>query len=137
MGGLHGLRLLLDTHIWLWGLLEPERLGQDVVRQLEDPGNELWLSPISVWETLLLAERGRLDLDATPQDWVDRQLNRVALRDAPLTREVALVSRSLELPHQDPADRFIAATAAVYQLTLVTADFRLWTSTQYEVLVSR
>ena len=128
------LRLLLDTHIWLWGLLEPERLEPGASAGLSDAANELWLSPVSVWETLLRAERGRLELDAPPADWVERQLSRVPLRDAPLTREVAVVSRSLDLTNQDPADRFIAATAVVYDLVLVTADDRLRASDQYEVL---
>lgn len=52
------MKLLLDTHIWLWSLLEPERLGPEVRRAFEGSGNELWLSPISIWETLMLVERG-------------------------------------------------------------------------------
>lgn len=128
------MRLLLDTHIWLWGLLEPERLQPVAAADLEDPANELWLSPVSVWETLLLAERGRLELDSPTADWIERQLHRVPMRDAPLTREVAFVSRSLDLGHQDPADRFIAATAVVYDLVLVTADDRLLQSDRYRVL---
>ena len=128
------MRLLLDTHIWLWGLLEPERLQPVAAAGLEDPANELWLSPVSVWETLLLAERGRLELDSPTADWIERQLHRVPMRDAPLTREVACVSRSLDLGHQDPADRFIAATAVVYDLVLVTADDRLLQSDRYRVL---
>lgn len=131
------LRLLLDTHVWLWGLVEPERLDPTAARAMEDPTNALWLSPVSVWETLLLAERGRLELDAPPATWVERQLHQVPLRDAPLTREVAVVSRSLDLPHQDPADRFIAATAVVHELILVTADDRLRGSERYQVLPPR
>ncbi len=136
MGSRQRLRLLLDTHIWLWGLLEPQRLPESVAGELGKAANELWLSPISVWETLLLAERGRIKLGASPSDWVERQLARVPLRDAPVTREVASASRSLDLPHQDPADRFIAATATVYDLTLVTADRRLSESSRYQVLRS-
>ena len=131
------MKLLLDTHIWLWALLEPGRLGRGVKQQLENGGNELWLSPISVWETMLLAERGRIILEQQPADWIDRQLSAVPLREAPLTREIAIKSRTLALTHEDPADRFLAATAAVYQLKLVTADERLWKVKGYEVLPSR
>lgn len=130
------MRLLLDTHIWLWGLLEPDRLGRRVADELESPDNELWLSAVSVWEALLLAERGRLELDAPPADWIELQLSRVPLRDAPVTREVAARSRALALPHEDPADRFIAATAAVHSLTLVTADDRLAPGEGYQVLLN-
>ncbi len=131
------MKLLLDTHIWLWGLLEPKRLGRSVTKKLEDPANELWLSPISVWETLLLAEKGRIKLNASPRSWVENQLNAVRMRDAALTKEVAQMSRLLDLTHEDPADLFIAATAVVYDLTLVTADERLWNSKRYQVLQNR
>ncbi|MGH8999775.1 MAG: type II toxin-antitoxin system VapC family toxin [Acidimicrobiia bacterium] len=131
------MKLLLDTHIWIWSLLDPARLGRGIKRRLEDGANELWISPISLWETMLLVERGRIELDQPPSDWIDRQLIRVPLRDAPLTRAVAVKSRELTLIHEDPADRFLAATAAVYELTLVTADMRLWGGAGYQVLRSR
>lgn len=125
------MRLLLDTHIWIWSLLEPERLTRRVARKLQDPTNELWLSPISVWETLLLAERGRIQLEVSPIRWIRAVLREFPVRDATLTREVATLSRAVDLPHQDPADRFIAASAIVYDLTLVTADERLLRSKKY------
>ena len=54
------MKLLLDTHIWLWALLEPELLAAPVRAALQAPENELWLSPVSVWEATMLAERGRV-----------------------------------------------------------------------------
>lgn len=131
------MRLLLDTHIFLWSLLEPERLSPAVASALESPENQRWLSPISVWETLLLAERGRVILKPDGPRWVRKSLRKVPFREAPLTSEVALRSRSLELPHQDPADRFLAATAVVYGLTLVTADDRLLGTPALQTLSNR
>lgn len=57
--------------------------------------------------------------------WVRNVLQTVPFHEAPLTHEVAIQSRSVDLPHQDPVDRFLVATALVYGLTLVTADERL------------
>lgn len=119
------MKLLLDTHIWLWSVLEPEHLAPGVAEALEEPSNELWLSPISVWELMVLVEKGRLVLDRPPARWIADVCGAVPLRDAPLTRHVAVESRRLALSHEDPADRFIAATAKVYDLTLVTSDERL------------
>ena len=127
------MKLLLDTHIWLWMLLEPERLAAPVAAALGDAGNDLWLSPISVWEAIVLAEKGRLVLDLGPVEGIRDALRALPVREAALTREVALVSRTVDLPHQDPADRFIAATAKVYGLTLVTQDARLLGSADFEV----
>ncbi len=51
------MKLLLDTHIWLWSALDPARLSRRVAAALENPTNELWLSPISLWEVLTLCNR--------------------------------------------------------------------------------
>ncbi|MCY4400626.1 MAG: type II toxin-antitoxin system VapC family toxin [Gemmatimonadetes bacterium] len=119
------MSLLLDTHVWLWSQLEPARLSARARDALTDPANMLALSPVSVWETLLLAEKGRVDLVPDPWSWIRTALATRAMRQFSLTHEVALGSRTVRLPHDDPADRFIAATAMVHRLTLVTADSSL------------
>ena len=116
------MTLLLDTHIWLWSHLKPGRLSANARNAVTDPANTLALSAVTVWEALLLAEKGRVDLAPDPWSWIRMALATRSLREFPLTHEVALGSRSVRLPHDDPADRFIAATAMVHGLTLVTAD---------------
>jgi PIN domain nuclease of toxin-antitoxin system len=83
-----------------------------------------------------LVERGRLKVSEPANVWVEQMLRVLPKREAPLTHEIAIVSRQLTLSHQDPADRFLAATACVTGLTLVTADERLLQSTEYEVLAN-
>lgn len=117
------MKLLLDTHIWLWSLRDPKLLGKRIQQELRDPANELWLSPISTWEALTLNAKGRIRLHGNLEDWVAHAT--APFHEAPLTHEIALAARQLLLPHQDPADRFLAATAQVLDLTLVTADSRL------------
>lgn len=116
------MRLLLDTHIWLWCALEPARLSRRVSRAMVDPKNELWLSPMSVWETLVLARKERLTLDPSPEQWVRRALGELPIHEAHVNHEVAIRSAALRLGHDDPADRFLVATALVHDMTLVTAD---------------
>jgi PIN domain nuclease of toxin-antitoxin system len=116
------LRLLLDTHIWLWTLSDPKRLGRRVVQHLKSEANELWLSPISTYEALTLHYKGRFEIDENLNDWLARAT--AGTREAPLTHEIALAARQLQM-HQDPADRILAATAEVLDLTLVTADEKL------------
>jgi PIN domain nuclease of toxin-antitoxin system len=113
------LNLLLDTHIWLWSKSDPKRLGKRVADALSSAGNELWLSPVSVWEVLALARKGRIHI-ADPIRWVEDAASQ--MREAPLKQEIVRASFSLSLSHADPADRFLAATAKVLNLTLVTAD---------------
>jgi PIN domain nuclease of toxin-antitoxin system len=128
------MKLLLDTHIFLWALLEPERLPPPAAQVLENPKNELWLSPISLWECLVLAEKGRISLDPDSETWIREVLKSHNFREAPLTTEVAIISRRISLTHEDPADRFLAATARVFELTLVTADRRLQGCPDIELL---
>ena len=117
------MKLLLDTHIWLWSLEDHKRLGKRVLEELRNPGNQIWLSPISTWEILTLNARGRIRLPADIGAWVTQATAR--LMEAPLTHEIAVAARRLPWSHKDPADRFLAATAQVLRLTLVTADVKL------------
>ncbi len=133
------MNLLLDTHVWVWSHAAPERLAKRVIAALLEPANDLWLSPISIWEFLLLAERGRLETQGkvTAAGWVEAALSRVPMHEAALTRDVALRSRVVRVDHEDPADRFLAATAEVYELTLVTADERLLRGKGFRTLSNR
>ncbi len=116
---------LLDTHIWFWYVNGSDRLGLTLRTELASAHDALWLSPVSVWEIGLLHARERVRLDPGPRGWVTDALRALPLSEAPLTTEVALRSHELELDHRDPADQFLASTALVYGLTLVTADERL------------
>ena len=116
------MKLLLDTHIWIWSKLEPKRLGPRALAELSHSDNELWLSPVSVWEALVLMQKRRVRVEH-PFAWVERAAEQ--MHEAPLTREIVSTGLALPLSQADPADRFLAATAKVLKLTLVTADQRL------------
>lgn len=117
------MNLLLDTHIWLWSVGDHKRLGKRVLAELRTPENQVWLSPISTWEILTLNAKGRIRLPADIGAWVAKATSR--LMEAPLTHEIAVAARRLPWTHKDPADRFLAATAQILHLTLVTADVNL------------
>lgn len=91
--------------------------------------------PISTWEALTLHSKGRVFLS----DDVDRWLTKAtfALHEAVLTHEIAALSRKLPLPQRDPADRFLAATALLLDLTLVIADPNLLGLRQNSTLTNR
>lgn len=131
------MRLLLDTHIWLWALLDPARLSTTVRLAMESPDTEIWLSPVSVWEALMLAERGRVLVSGEPHAWIRTMVSAMPRREATLTHEIAMASRELRMSHADPADRFLAATALVLELTLVTADERILAGGPYTTLANR
>ena len=131
------MKLLLDTHIWLWSMLEPQHLTRRVEKALADPANELWLSPVSVAELTVLLRKGRLTLPNDIQGWVTKTIQDLQLIEAPLTIEVALAISSINFPHGDPADHFLSATAKVFNLTLVSADQHLINLPGIHVLANR
>ena len=131
------MKLLLDTHIWLWSRTAPKRLSRRVSSALAKSTNELWLSPLTTWEILYLCRKGRLSLDPDPVQWIKTSLASVPTREAPLTHEVALATRGIVLPHNDPVDLMLAATAQVHGLTLVTSDAQLLGGKGFSVLANR
>ena len=128
------MKLLLDTHIWIWSQVSPEKLVRKVRRSLEDRTNEVWLSPISIWELMLLVEKGRMVLECSLGEWIAKAI--MPLKEAPLTAEIVLEMGRFSLPHGDPADRFLVATARSLGLTLITTDKRLLASNLVPVLAN-
>ncbi|HEY5318826.1 MAG TPA: type II toxin-antitoxin system VapC family toxin [Solirubrobacteraceae bacterium] len=123
-----GAPYLLDTHIWFWYVLASDRLPSGLREALDAAPGERWLSPISIWELGVLEERGHVRLVGGLRSWVQEALTRLPLRQAELTREATMLSHELDLGVGDPADRFLAATALVHDLTLLTVDERLSTA---------
>jgi PIN domain nuclease of toxin-antitoxin system len=119
------MKLLLDTHIWLWALLEPNKINRDVQRQLNKPASELYLSPVSIWETYHLARRKRIIVGRNLTEWLDQMFAQIPLREAPFNFAVAMELCRIDLPQADLGDLLIAATASVFDLTLVTSDQQL------------
>ena len=108
--------LVLDTHVWIWMAAGDERAGK-----LKEYAGRLLLPAISVWETSMLAAKGRLKLLPDLESWVGRNLESPVEME-PLSAEISVRSSRLDDFHGDPADRLIVATALVLQMPLVTAD---------------
>ncbi len=130
-------RLLLDTHIWIWTVSESHCLSPHVAREIESETNELWLSPVSIWELSLLSQKRRIAVGEDFEELIPRMFKVLPVREAPLTFEVARETARLKLPHRDPADYFLVATAKVFDLTLVTADQHLMKVPGLHVLANR
>jgi PIN domain nuclease of toxin-antitoxin system len=131
------MKLLLDTHIWIWGHLEPHRISSKVARELTNPENDQFLSAVSIWEAIVLLEKKRFRLHQDFGEWFKKSKEFLNFIELALTWEVAHELRFTMLGHRDPADRFLVATAKVYDLTLVTADERLMSVPGIKVLANR
>ena len=118
-------RFLLDTHIWLWAATEPHKLTSEVHRLLNSPETDRFLSPISLWELSVLVQKKRFALKEDFAVWVQRSISDLNLKETSLSWKVAYEMRYILPNHKDPADRFLAATAVAYDLTLVTGDQKM------------
>ena len=117
------MKIPLGTHIWLWIQDDPDRIGRNLRNGLKNMENEIFLSPVSTWEALVLQSKGRIRMRRNPADWVAR--NTAPFTEAPLTHEIALLSQQVSLDDRDPADRILVVITKVLELTLATADAKL------------
>jgi len=118
-------RFLLDTHIWLWAATEPHKLTSEVHRLLNSLETDRFLSPISLWELSVLVQKKRFAIKEDFAVWVQRSISDLNLKETFLSWKVAYEMRYILPNHKDPADRFLAATAVAYDLTLVTGDQKM------------
>jgi PIN domain nuclease of toxin-antitoxin system len=119
------MRLLLDTHVLLWWL-EGHTMSETALTAIADPGNEVFVSPASIWEISIKREQGKLRIE----DGFLQVLNENAFVMLPISWGHALRAGSLPLHHRDPFDRMLVAQAEQETLTLVTRDEALF---RYEI----
>ena len=115
------MSLLLDTCALIWLGNGDPALSLDA-RQVIEESEEVYVSPISLWEVSNKCRKGKLQLKFPPREWFDRILQRHQLKILPLTNEVMFRAGELHEHHKDPADRMIIASALVGGFAVVTAD---------------
>jgi PIN domain nuclease of toxin-antitoxin system len=115
------MRLLLDTHILLWALGEPERLNAETRALLEDPDNEVLFSAASIWEIAIKARLGRADFAVHPEEIVQAACD-TGFTELPVRANAAAQVMKLPLHHRDPFDRLLVAQALIEPMRLYTAD---------------
>ncbi|MDP6525171.1 MAG: type II toxin-antitoxin system VapC family toxin [Kiritimatiellia bacterium] len=121
------MKYLLDTHVWIWAMEDPQRLPHNIQRELFQAGNlPIGLSVISAWEVSKKESIGKLKLSVPVRQWLASAIQEPFIALQPLSVDIA--HESNQLPgefHRDPADQIIVATARLHGLTLITADRRI------------
>ncbi len=115
------MKLLLDTHIFLWLHTEPERLGEHL-SAAEDPRNELLLSAVCSWEIAIKHALGRLPLPEPPQRYVPSLMRTIGAIALPIEHSHALAVAALPPLHGDPFDRLLIAQGQLLDVPILTAD---------------
>lgn len=117
--------MVLDTHMYIWLCLGTKPVPPEVLAELSREASAAVLSAASIWEITMLLEKGRLSVRGEPNSTIGAWRRRYPVPIIPIDSEIALLSRTLPFAHEDPADRFIAATAHKLGVPLATSDARL------------
>ncbi len=116
------MKLLLDTHVFLWFTGEPEKLSARLLGALIDPENEVYFSPVSFWEIAVKYQLGKLPLKEEPAVLVSRERARAGIRPLPLEEEDIPFLHTLPRLHRDPFDRLLICQALHHHMVLATDD---------------
>jgi PIN domain nuclease of toxin-antitoxin system len=115
------VRVLLDTHIFLWLHTEPERLGEHLAT-VENTRTELLVSAASSWEIAVKYAVGRLPLPEAPERYVPERLRAIGATALAIEHKHALAVAALPALHGDPFDRLLVAQAGLLDVPVLTAD---------------
>jgi PIN domain nuclease of toxin-antitoxin system len=118
------VNILADTHILLWASDAPRKLPKVALSLLTDIGNDIYFSPLSIWEVSIKGALGRKDFQFDPRI-LRRNLLNNGYTELPITSEHAIAVLSLPLIHKDPIDRLLIAQATVEGITFLTADAKI------------
>jgi PIN domain nuclease of toxin-antitoxin system len=116
------MKLLLDTHAFLWYISNDPRLPQHAYDAVRDKSNEVYLSVVSVWEILVKFQIGKLPLPGPADDFIESSRSAHRMADLPLDRQAVSHLLSLPMHHRDPFDRMLICQALAHDLTIVTTD---------------
>jgi PIN domain nuclease of toxin-antitoxin system len=119
------VRILLDTHCWLWMLAAPSKFAPATRELLENPDNELLLSAASSWEIAVKYALGKLELPEPPPEFVPSRMARSGVLGLAVEHRHALAVADLPPHRRDPFDRLLIAQALVESLPILTADRQL------------
>lgn len=116
------MKLLLDTCTFLWVISDSENLSTHSRKLFADPENEVYLSPVSVWEIMVKHGLGRLPMPEPPQQFVPRYRKLHGIQTLPLDEDAVLQLPRLPSHHKDPFDRMLICQAIAHGITLLTPD---------------
>jgi PIN domain nuclease of toxin-antitoxin system len=127
------MKLILDTCVLLWMAGNPDKLSSSARKALA-PSNEFYISAISAFEIAIKNKKKKLALPTDPWTWFQRVTGHFKMKEIPISARIAALAPDVDVPHGDPADRIILATAIENQLPLVSSDRLIQKCNQVEVI---
>ncbi len=116
------MKILLDTHCWLWMAVAPERFSPSALELVSDPDIRLFLSAVSAWEISIKYALGKLELPLPPGKYVPSRMETTGVEGLAVSHAHGLKAGGLPSHHRDPFDRMLVAQAQLEGMPLLTAD---------------
>ncbi len=116
------MRLLLDTHVFLWYVTADPKMPATFRVAIQDPANEVYLSVASVWEAVIKHALGKLPLPGPPAEYLPQQRDAHGIASLPVDEGAMPPLASLPPLHRDPFDRLLVAQALQHGITVATVD---------------
>ena len=116
------MRIPLDTHIFLWYINKNKKLSKEVRNTIRDPDNQVYLSVVSIWESIIKYQSGKLPFPKSPEVYLPRQRDRHQIESLILDEDSLVNLISLPYIHRDPFDRILISQALQHNLTIATVD---------------
>lgn len=116
------MKYLLDTHIFLWWVLNHPKLSKNAGEVISNPLNEIFLSAASTWEMMIKSSIGKLSLPNPPEIFVKNQMIQEQMKLLNITVEHTFALAGLPMFHKDPFDRMLIAQAISEEMILITDD---------------
>ena len=126
--------LLLDTHVWIWLVIERKSAFSRRARRAIEEADRRWISAISCWELAKLVEKKRISFSIPTLTWIRRSLNEYHVYVADLSPEIAVESTMLRGFHNDPADQIVVATSRILGMPILTSDRKILDFTDVEAV---
>ena len=116
------MKLLLDTHIFIWLIDDDKRLSEQYRQAIQNPNNEKFLSVVSIWECAIKYQIGKLDFPSYPETYLPRERRKHLIKTLTVDENSIAPLVKLPLLHKDPFDRLIMAQALQHDLIIMTED---------------
>ncbi|MBD2448037.1 type II toxin-antitoxin system VapC family toxin [Nostoc sp. FACHB-152] len=116
------MKILLDTHIFLWFISSDNRLSTDIINSIRNPDNQIYLSVVSIWECIIKYQLGKLPLPESPEIYIPKQRDRHQIVNLDLDEGSVTQLASLPALHKDPFDRMLICQSLQHGLTIATVD---------------
>lgn len=128
------MKLILDTHIFLWFISEDNRLSEDKIQTIIDPNNQLFLSVASIWECVIKYQTGKLYFPESPEIYLPKKRNDHLIKSLEITENTVKQLIKLPMIHKDPFDRLIICQCLELNLTIITEDQTILTYPKINIL---